>query len=256
MLTCARGALLLMGPLVAVAGFSTLAMRTHRSSMALSEQRATLLLLRADVLALDADLVGSFVLATSLPPGTVPTASAQLERLPRDIERLGHHLAHDPGAETRLQGLDDAARRYVTAMARADQVDGDETAMRLAVLRDRLRAIEFDAQVAAPQLADDVVGLVARVHRLLVGILVLAASLLVGLGIAAWRWGVREPTVVVCAWSGAIAYQGDWLPTEVYLQRRFGLRVSHGISDAEAERIRAQLPRPDIPPVDRASPAD
>lgn len=245
-----------MGPLVAVAGFSTLAMRTHRSTMALSEQHATLLLLRADVLALDADLVGSFVLATSLPPGTVPTASAQLERLPRDLERLEHHLAHDPGAQTRLQGLDDAAGRYVAAMVRADQIDAGDTARLLADVRNRLRSLEFDAQVAAPPLADDVASLGARVHRLLVGILVLAASLLVGLGIAAWRWGLREPTVVVCAWSGAIAYQGDWLPPEVYLQRRFRLRVSHGISDAEAERIRAQLPRPDIPPVDGASPTD
>ena len=73
---------------------------------------------------------------------------------------------------------------------------------------------------------------------------------------AAHLYGGFLATLTAWCEHRAIAYQGDWLPTEVYLQRRFGLRVSHGISDAEAERIRAQLPRPDIPPVDRASPAD
>lgn len=36
--------------------------------------------------------------------------------------------------------------------------------------------------------------------------------------------------VTVCAWSRTVEYQGEWISFEEYLQRRFKLDTSHGIS--------------------------
>jgi CHASE3 domain sensor protein len=46
----------------------------------------------------------------------------------------------------------------------------------------------------------------------------------------------------VCAWSRTIEYQGEWLKLEDYLARRFNMQTTHGISPAEAEKMRSQLP--------------
>lgn len=43
--------------------------------------------------------------------------------------------------------------------------------------------------------------------------------------------------VKICAWSRTIEYGGQWISFEEYLERRFHLRASHGLSPAEAERL-------------------
>jgi CHASE3 domain sensor protein len=42
--------------------------------------------------------------------------------------------------------------------------------------------------------------------------------------------------VTICSWSRTIEYEGEWVSFEKYLQRRFNLDASHGISPAEAEK--------------------
>jgi hypothetical protein len=46
-----------------------------------------------------------------------------------------------------------------------------------------------------------------------------------------------EGLVTMCAWSRTIEYEGEWISFEDYLQRRFGIRTSHGISPAEAAKL-------------------
>jgi hypothetical protein len=43
--------------------------------------------------------------------------------------------------------------------------------------------------------------------------------------------------VTVCAWTGQVKYEGEWIRLEDYLQRRFGLSVSHGLSKEAAEKM-------------------
>lgn len=43
--------------------------------------------------------------------------------------------------------------------------------------------------------------------------------------------------VMVCSWSKAVEYRGEWITFEEYLSRRFNLNVRQGISPAEAARI-------------------
>lgn len=50
-----------------------------------------------------------------------------------------------------------------------------------------------------------------------------------------------EGLVTVCAWSRTVEYEGKWLSFEEYLQRRFNINTSHGISPAEAEKAIASF---------------
>jgi tetratricopeptide (TPR) repeat protein len=45
-----------------------------------------------------------------------------------------------------------------------------------------------------------------------------------------------EEIVTVCAWSGKIQLNGKWVKIEDFLKARFGMQVSHGISDEEARK--------------------
>ena len=46
-----------------------------------------------------------------------------------------------------------------------------------------------------------------------------------------------ETFVKVCAWSKTVEYDGEWISFEEYLQRRFNVKTSHGISPVEYEKI-------------------
>ncbi len=45
-------------------------------------------------------------------------------------------------------------------------------------------------------------------------------------------------TLTVCAWTNRVKLGDEWLPLEAYLKRKYGLRISHGISP-EAHRMMA-----------------
>lgn len=73
------------------------------------------------------------------------------------------------------------------------------------------------------------------------------AVLLVALGMFALRLRHRlrrlQPLVTVCAWSRTVQDGDEWVSFEEYLHRRFGLRVTHGLSPEEVVRLmRASRP--------------
>jgi CHASE3 domain sensor protein len=43
--------------------------------------------------------------------------------------------------------------------------------------------------------------------------------------------------VTICAWTGQVKYEGEWVRLEDYLKNRFGLSVSHGLSKEAAEKM-------------------
>jgi len=47
----------------------------------------------------------------------------------------------------------------------------------------------------------------------------------------------------VCSWSRTIEYEGEWLSFEQYLERKFKIRTSHGISPGEAAKLTGQPPQ-------------
>ena len=62
--------------------------------------------------------------------------------------------------------------------------------------------------------------------------------------------------VTVCAWTGQVKFQGQWLRLDEYLKRQFGISVSHSLSQEAAEKMMHEIeelnhrgrPAPDQPP--------
>jgi CHASE3 domain sensor protein len=50
-----------------------------------------------------------------------------------------------------------------------------------------------------------------------------------------------QRVVTICAWTGLVKYEGQWIRMDEYLQRRFGLSVSHGLSRQASAKIVAEI---------------
>ena len=50
-----------------------------------------------------------------------------------------------------------------------------------------------------------------------------------------------ERLVAICAWTGKVRWNGDWVRMERYLMERFGLQVTHTISDDAMERMEQEI---------------
>ncbi len=63
--------------------------------------------------------------------------------------------------------------------------------------------------------------------------------------------------VTVCAWTGQVKFQGQWLRLDEFLERQFGISVSHSLSKEAAEKMMREieeLNRPGSRPADRPVP--
>ena len=72
----------------------------------------------------------------------------------------------------------------------------------------------------------------------LIGTVVMVLMLIV---IILRRLEKLQQVVTICAWTGRIQYEGQWIRLDEYLQRRFGLSISHGLSKEAAEKMIAEM---------------
>lgn len=54
--------------------------------------------------------------------------------------------------------------------------------------------------------------------------------------------------VTVCAWTGQVQFEGEWIRLEDYLKRRFGVSVSHGLSKEAAAKMVQEIQQSNAPP--------
>lgn len=47
--------------------------------------------------------------------------------------------------------------------------------------------------------------------------------------------------VTVCAWTGQVRFQGEWLRLDEYLKRQFGISVSHSLSQEAADKMKLEI---------------
>lgn len=47
--------------------------------------------------------------------------------------------------------------------------------------------------------------------------------------------------VTVCAWTGQVQYQGQWLRLDEYLKKQFGVSVSHSLSQDAADKMMREI---------------
>jgi CHASE3 domain sensor protein len=60
-----------------------------------------------------------------------------------------------------------------------------------------------------------------------------------------------QQVVIICAWTGQVKYEGQWIRLDEYLQRQFGLSVSHGLSREAAEKMIAEIKASNRPGAER-----
>lgn len=47
--------------------------------------------------------------------------------------------------------------------------------------------------------------------------------------------------VTVCAWTGQVRFQGQWVRLDDYLKRQFGISVSHSLSQEAADKMKKEI---------------
>jgi len=50
-----------------------------------------------------------------------------------------------------------------------------------------------------------------------------------------------QQVVTICAWTGQVKFDGEWIRLEEYLKKRFGISVSHGLSKEAAAKIASEI---------------
>jgi len=101
------------------------------------------------------------------------------------------------------------------------------------------KLLSFLAQEESRDISDQLAAAEARsaFHRnLAIAIAAINLVFLGGVVFCAIQIGKLHSLVTMCAWSKRVKYQGKWIPLEEYLEKRFGLRISHGISQEEYEK--------------------
>ncbi len=54
--------------------------------------------------------------------------------------------------------------------------------------------------------------------------------------------------VTLCAWTRTVRYEGKWISVEAYLERRYGVITTHGISPEAETFLEAEVPSPLLSP--------
>jgi hypothetical protein len=77
-------------------------------------------------------------------------------------------------------------------------------------------------------------------RNITVGMAVIEILLVAGIVFLVVRLTRLEQLVTVCAWSHRLMYEGQWVSLERYLEQRFGIRASEGITTEQAANLMAE----------------
>jgi CHASE3 domain sensor protein len=155
-----------------------------------------------------------------------------------NIHRLDTTLGESLDLLVRTMTLHDAGDREAAfALLLAGHVpgllDGFRATASLIVLEEQL-ALARAQQVFAREAA---FGRASLVFVVIVTLLFVTMILLL-----AYRVSRLQQLARMCAWSRTIEYEGEWISFEDYLERRFNIATTHGISPTEAAKLRGELP--------------
>jgi CHASE3 domain sensor protein len=144
------------------------------------------------------------------------------------VKRLGIDPEKMAAAGTNLHdtlavALTDQGRATMEQIGRLLFQMGQDEEYTLGLSQQRAEANAMSSQITSVIL----IGAVAMVLMFIIIILVRLEKL--------------QQVVTVCAWTGQVKLDGQWVRLDEYLQRRFGLSVSHGLSREAAEKMTAEL---------------
>jgi CHASE3 domain sensor protein len=183
-----------------------------------------------------------------------------VERLPEQFDQLASMLSDQPDQQEALQKLRALMNDKLTELGQTIRYAraGDMPAALKLVNSDLGQVDMNNMRVLIGQMLIDsdralatrqkVFFVKSEANTRLAFLLVLANGTFFAIAAAAlWRIRKMESLVTVCAWSGTIEYEGEWMSFEEYLRRRFDLQTTHGISPAEAARFKKAVESTAVP---------
>jgi len=112
------------------------------------------------------------------------------------------------------------------------------------VLLDRIRRVILGFGMDELRLQDNKLAeqtaAAAENRRMTVGMAVIEIFLVAAGVFLMVRTSRLEHLVTVCAWSHRMLYEGKWVSLEHYLEQRFGIRASEGITAEQAAKLMAE----------------
>jgi hypothetical protein len=112
------------------------------------------------------------------------------------------------------------------------------------LLLDRIRRVVLGFgmdEVRAQDLKIEEQTKAAALHRnLTAGMAVIEILLVLGIVFLVVRLARLEQLITVCAWSHRLLYEGQWVSLERYLESRFNVRASEGITTEQAAQIMSE----------------
>ena len=120
----------------------------------------------------------------------------------------------------------------VVAVALTDR--GRDTINQIRDALFRMREQQTDLLIARQQTAEARFLFDQTASLVLVGVTAIALIAIVAILL---RLEHLRQIVTVCAWTGQVKFEGEWIRLEDYLQRRFGVSVSHGLSKEAAAKM-------------------
>ena len=109
----------------------------------------------------------------------------------------------------------------------------------------RMREVQTDLLVSRQQTAEARFLFDQTASLVLVGVTAIALIAVVAILL---RLEHLRQIVTICAWTGQVKFEGEWIRLEDYLKRRFGVSVSHGLSKEAAAKMIQEIRQSNPPP--------
>jgi CHASE3 domain sensor protein len=178
-----------------------------------------------------------------------------MDRLVNEDSEVTNNLAHAQGlrqfVHAKLSEIGRTLESKPTAQAPVSMPAVDNDIGRIQNLLDSLsqeesRDVSGQLEAAAARSA---------FHRkLVIALAVINVLFLGGVAFCAIQIGKLHSLITMCAWSKRVQYQDKWVPLEEYVSNRFGVRISHGISQEEYDKWTGPPTPGEPPPGDASSP--
>jgi CHASE3 domain sensor protein len=149
-----------------------------------------------------------------------------------NLAKLQNLVAKRLDANPDTPGPDKTHLTEASAVALTDQ--GRDTISQIREVIYRMRQHQTDLLATRQQNAEERFIFDQTASLVMVGVTAVA---LIALVVIMIRLEKLRQIVNVCAWTGRVQYEGEWISLEDYLKRRFGVSVSHGLSNEAAARM-------------------
>ncbi|MDQ6716960.1 MAG: CHASE3 domain-containing protein [Gemmatimonadota bacterium] len=187
-------------------------------------------------------------------PGYLRPYEVATQSIPGELQRLKALVGSDPNQLSRVARLDTLSQAKLAELIRTVRLANEgkrDSALQVVrtnvgdSLMQSIRVTLGAAVLAQDSLISasesNLAGEFSR-RRQVSAFLAVLLAIVVGLvAVILRRMRRYQNLVTLCAWSKAVNYEGEWLSFEEYLERRFGLSATHGISPSALESLERSI---------------